>query len=331
MHNPTRFITLKRCLSTLAAAVLTFPLANISAPSHAKPPAHAPAYGYGNGNSDKKEKGGFRGRRNRGGGRDSNRDYGVYDRDRDRNGDNYDDRYDDDEGDYRNGGARERRTYEGTVTRDLSGSRFQLRATDGQLITVRLRRDEPQRLSVGDRVRVSGTLRRDYQDRNGADFVADRLQILSNVGGDYGSGNGTARRVSFPATVLDRDGSRRLTVRGDNGRTYTVESRYDIIRVDDGDRVRIEGLSRGSVVTAATVSLLRDSDNPIFDGRDREFLGRVTRVDTLQDVIVVRDDSTGRTYTFRPRQAEDFRVGQRVRATLDVRNGRSTVTRVERL
>jgi len=171
--------------------------------------------------------------------------------------------------------------------------------------------------------------------------VADSLQILSNVGGtgnggygggtNYGGGYGTVRRVSFPATVLNRDGSRRLSVRGDNGRNYTVESRSTISRVDDGDRVRVEGTSRDGVVTDAHVVLLRNSDSPIYNGQDINFAGRVQRVDTRNDLIVVREDATGRTYSFASRKPQSFQVGQRVRAYATVQNGRAVVTRVVRL
>jgi len=209
------------------------------------------------------------------------------------------------------------------VTRDVSGSRFEMRSDDGRTVTVRVRQGEPRRLSAGDRVRVVGSY-----GRNDTVFVAERVRIVSNV---PGGGSGQVRRVNFPGTVIDRTG-RILRVRGDNGRTYTVESRSDLSRIDDGDRVRVVGDARNYSITNATVVLLRNTDRPGENNGNRtEFLGTVTRVDTIRDEIVVREDATGRTYTFRPRQAEDFRIGQRVRAYGRVVNGQFILNRVVRL
>jgi outer membrane lipoprotein SlyB len=328
----------RRLAAFAVAAAFAAPLAS---PSQAQPPAHAPAYGYG---KNKNRRG--------------NADQGIYDRDRYDNGYGYDNGQGDgtpDEygynpnpgynnpgygngsvrnGDFRNGDFRGRRTFEGVVSRDLTGSRFVMRADDGRVLNVSLRREETRGLSVGDRVRVSGYFRDDTnRNRNNAEFDADVLQVLGGRDGiDYGNGGyGTSRNVSFPATVISRSGNRRLSVRGDNGRTYTIESRSSSTRFDNGDRVRIEGTSRASngVITDARVTLLRDGD--IFgDGREGTFLGRVQRVDTRAGTITVRDDNGGRTYTFRPKEPGDFRVGQRVEATLGQRDGRTVLTKVTR-
>lgn len=348
MQHRTRFITMARRLSGLAlSALIAAPLATAA---WAKPKDGAPAYGYRNGNGKsngkgKKDKGDYSGRSNR---RSDDDSYN--------NGDGYgystgNTGYPDDNIGTR--ATRVRRTLEGVVTRDLGGNRFEMRVDNGRVLTVRARQTEPNRLSPGDRVRVEGfsrTGREDNRYNTGdarADFVAESLQILANVndgyynpgggnngnnpGGGYYGGDGSARRVSFPATVLDRDGSRRISVRGDNGRNYTVESRYNIVRVDDGDRVRVEGVSRNGVVTDARVVLLRNSDSPAYDAQKTNFVGHVTRVDERSNLIVVHEDATGRSYTFRTRQAKDFQVNQHVRAYSTITNGRAVITRVVRI
>lgn len=329
MQHRSRFITARHLSGLALSALIAAPLA---APAQAKPKDDAPAYGYyKNGKKDKRDRDDYSGRSNRrsddGRGYEDEDGYGYSD-------DNIGRR-----------ASRVRRTLEGVVTRDLGGNRFEMRVDNGRVLTVRSRREEPNSLSEGDRVRVTGFSRAGREDNRGnggdarADFVAESLRILANVddgyyngnnGGYYG-GDGSARRVSFPATVLDRDSSRRITVRGDNGRTYEVESRSSVTRVDDGDRVRVEGVSRNGVVTDARIVLLRNSDSPAYDAQNTNFVGRVIRVDERQNLIVVREDGTGRSYTFRPKQAEDFDVNQRVRAYATVQNGRAILTRVVRI
>lgn len=335
MQHRSRFITARRLSGLALSALIAAPLA---APAQAKPKDGAPAYGYYKNGKGKRDRDDYSGRSNRR-----------------RDDDSYNNSYDEDGYGYSTGNVgypddigsratRVRRTLEGVVTRDLGGNRFEMRVDNGRVLTVRSRRDEPNSLSEGDRVRVTGFSRAGREDNRGnggdarADFVAESLQILANVddgyngnNGGYYVGDGSARRVSFPATVLDRDGSRRITVRGDNGRTYQVESRSNVTRVDDGDRVRVEGVSRNGVVTDARIVLLRNSDSPAYDAQNTNFVGRVIRVDERQNLIVVREDNTGRSYTFRPKQAEDFEVNQRVRAYATIQNGRAVVTRVVRI
>lgn len=150
------------------------------------------------------------------------------------------------------------RTLTGTVVRDLRGDRFELRTDNGRLVTVQLRREnEPRRLNRGDRVRVEGEFRSNNV------FVADDLDILRNNGG--GNGGDWNRRVNFPATVVDVLSSTRLRVRGDNGRTYVVQSRTSLRNIDDGDRVRIVGDVRDGVVRVDNVVLVRNTNRRSTD------------------------------------------------------------------
>jgi translation initiation factor IF-1 len=65
------------------------------------------------------------------------------------------------------------RTLDGVVVNDLRGNRFSLRMSDGRTTIVQLPGGEPDRLSRGDRVRVSGYFTSGY-------FTATSLSILRN-------------------------------------------------------------------------------------------------------------------------------------------------------
>ena len=266
--------------------VIGFPLVN----AQAKPPAHAPAYGYRDKNKkDKKDK--------------KDRDY---DRDRD-----------DDRDDYRN-----ERTLEGVVTRDYVGRTFELRTDAGRSVTVRVSGAEPNRLSRGDYVRVSG------ENRNGI-FVADNVRILDNRGGNNGNNNGN---IDASGIVVSVDSATRLHVRAANGRIYIVDSRSTLRNIDRGDRVRVEGDLRDGRVTDARVTLVRNNNDSgdYGEGRNVSFDARIIALDSRRDYLTVRGEN-GRTYTVYYRNSEDFRVGQNVRVVGVVRNGRIAATSLRRI
>ncbi len=64
-------------------------------------------------------------------------------------------------------------TLDGTVTKDLRGNAFMLRADSGQVMRVQVQGNEPRRIDRGDRVRVSG-----FSHNNV--FQAQSLTILQN-------------------------------------------------------------------------------------------------------------------------------------------------------
>jgi hypothetical protein len=68
---------------------------------------------------------------------------------------------------------RDFRTLDGVVTNDLRGRRFSLRTSAGRTTVVQLQGGEPNRLSRGDRIRVSGYFANGY-------FAATSLNILRN-------------------------------------------------------------------------------------------------------------------------------------------------------
>lgn len=108
--------------------------------------------------------------------RDAKRDYKRERRDvrQGRNGnlDNNNRRYDTNNR-YNTNRRSDYRTLDGTVTNDLRGNAFMLRADSGQLMRVQVQGNEPRRIDRGDRVRVSG-----FSNNNV--FQAQSLTILRN-------------------------------------------------------------------------------------------------------------------------------------------------------
>jgi hypothetical protein len=167
---------LSRC--TTVGLIAGAPLFGTLATAEAKPPAHAPAWGYrakqeGGKDKDKYDK--DRDRYDR-----DDYDHDRYNHDRyyrdDYNRDRYDrDRYERDryERDRYDRDRDERRTISGVVTRDLSGDQFEMRSDSGRYFRVDARGDEPRHLSRGDRVNVYGRF------DNGR-FIAQDVRITRN-------------------------------------------------------------------------------------------------------------------------------------------------------
>lgn len=136
----------------------------------------------------------------------------------------------------------------GTVTRDLSGDEFELRADNNRLYRIRVGRfDEPRSLDRGDRVRLSGHLRDNV-------FVARNLEFLRDTDNN--------NSPSWLTGTITRDLSgNSFELRIDNGRVYRVTlARYDEPRsLDRGDRVRVTGRLVNNVFVARDLELLRDT------------------------------------------------------------------------
>lgn len=129
-------------------------------------------------------------------------------------------------------------TLRGVVVRDFYGREFQLRSDTGRTFLVRSLRAEPLRLSGGDRVEVRGRSDKGF-------FVASDVDIVRND--DFS-------HVDFPGRVVALLSARRLQVRADNGRVYTIKSRESLPRsVKAGDRVRVVGYVNKKVVAAERI------------------------------------------------------------------------------
>jgi len=219
------------------------------------------------------------------------------------------------------------RTLTGVVTRDLRGNIFEVRTDDGRTVVVRAREEEPVRLTRGDRVFVQGRY-----NANRGEFVADRIRITENDDRDV-----EGSRVNFPATVIAVDSATRLQVRGDNGRTYTVDTRSVVSsNVDPGDRVRVSGTVRNGIIRADRVELTDrgGTRNPIGQRR-MDFSATVIDGGSLwgANVLTVRGDN-GREYRVSvPRSSQSgFRRGDRVRIVgTQLEDNRIQATSVTRL
>jgi archaellum component FlaF (FlaF/FlaG flagellin family) len=205
----------------------------------------------------------------------------------------------------------------GTVIREVGGGRFEVRADDGRTFSVRSSASETRRVRTGDRVELVGYL----TDRN--TFVADSVRVIGQGSGDSNS------NIDFYATVLSTS-SNRLTVRADDGQTFTVNTRRAYSSsINRGDRVRVTGLSTNrNVVSSATVELVSNNGGTVGNNDTVDFNGTVISSDGRS--LQVRGDN-GRTYNVRVNNDSVFRRGERVRITGTTRNGIVYATGVGRL
>ena len=196
----------------------------------------------------------------------------------------------------------ERLTYvHGTVSRVRLRDYFELRASDGRTYRVVSHDgDEDFNVSSSDRVEVRGHIVHDV-------IVAHGVRETG-----YGYDD---RQVDFPATVTSLGGYYRLTVRGDNGRTYTIDARSRLpYNLSVGDYVRISGTWNGSTVTAEQIVVLRDGygDGGGYGDRYVDFPGTVSEVDRYRNTLRVRGEN-GVTYPVSYTGADQFERGDRVR------------------
>jgi hypothetical protein len=189
--------------------------------------------------------------------------------------------------------------YQGVVSRVRARDYFDFRANDGRSYRV-IAQDDNARwdISANQQVRVRGHLTGDI-------LIASTVRPL---------GYGSERRVDFPGTVVSIVGVTRLTVRGDNGRTYTVDARSRLpYGLSAGDYVRIEGSWDGYNVIARQITILRDGYNG-GGSADRyvDFPGVISDVDRYRNTLKVRGDN-GITYTVTYNGNDRFAAWERVR------------------
>ncbi|MDF2440126.1 MAG: hypothetical protein JWN98_1110 [Abditibacteriota bacterium] len=228
----------------------------------------------------------------------------------------------------------------GFVTRTSATDRFEIRTDQG--LTYRVFPDAGQErfpVRVGERVRVRGTV-------DGSTLLAQHIEydrsIARRPDGDWSDGGGWSgdegwrndprnetgtRSVNFPATVESRESSYRLTVRGDNGRLYLIESRSILPRgIAAGSRVRVQGAATDNRVRMERVILIED------DRQGPQYVNFRGTVESVEDFnrLRVRADN-GRIYTVRSQRALNIQRGDRVRVRGNYSRGLITVTTVERV
>ena len=149
---------------------------------------------------------------------------------------------------------------------------------------------------------------------------------------DWRNDDGEFRSINFSGTVVSLSSRYRLTVRGDNGRTYDVSSRTRLsTSINRGDRVRVTGSADGRLVRADRIVLVDNGGhNGGQDGQNVSFRGTVVSVNHLANTLRVRGDN-GRTYVVRYRNADNFRVGSRVRVVGTADRSTVIATSVTRL
>lgn len=233
----------------------------------------------------------------------------------------------------------------GVVTRSFLNDRFEIRTDDG--LVYRVIPDAAQErfvVRVGERVRVRGRV-------DGSTFLAQRVEFDRSVdrrddrrdGGwrddgdrrDDGGWRDTPRdrndegnrEVNFPATVESRESSHRLTVRGDNGRLYILESRTNLPQnISTGSRVRVQGSAVGNQVRLQRVIAINDG---LRGEQYVNFRGTVEGVEDFNRLRVRADN--GRTYTIRSQNALNIERGDRVRVRGNYARGLITASSIERV
>lgn len=211
-----------------------------------------------------------------------------------------------------NGNTNGRLNISGTVTRDLVGDRFQIRADDGVVYSVDTNNRESRRITVGDRVQVSGTL-------NGRIISADSVRILLNT--RPGSGYG----ATVLRGVVTRDlYGREFQIRAENGRTYTVRADdAEPLRLSRGDRVEVRGTLNSTLFFAQSVRIVTNDDRGLVD-----FPGTVTSVSSSTRFVVRADN--GRSYNVDARTGvSNLSSGDRVRIGGYVEDGIVFADRVQ--
>jgi len=125
--------------------------------------------------------------------------------------------------------------FPGTVTSVDSANRLRVRGDNGRTYTIATRSGLPSSLRSGDRVRVTGDVRRGI-------VAADRIQVL-NRNDDRRNRDDDDKRISFTGVVTEVAwlGSS-LTVRRDDGKEFRLTTPRNAGSFRRGDRVRVVGI-----------------------------------------------------------------------------------------
>lgn len=148
-----------------------------------------------------------------------------------------------------NGGRNGRAVnFPATVISVSNGRQLTVRGDNGRNYVVRIAGNISSNIDRGDRVRIIGRV-------SNSMVMATQIQLLDDRNDDDDNDWDNGDRVDFRGVVTNISGwgsIRILTVRADNGRTYSVRTGDD--DWDRGDRVRVRGtLGTGNVIQAADV------------------------------------------------------------------------------
>ena len=207
-------------LGTLGVLVAAPGLMSVDT-AEAKPPSHAKAKGHDKNKKNKKAK------------KDK--------KDKNRDNDN------DDDNDTNDSAI----TIEGRVISVASSRQIVVRGDNGRTYTVTSRNSFSSDIDRGDRVRVNGRL------TSNSRITTDRVTLVQDNDGDNGDNddNDNGQTVDFRGTVQADVVGNTISVRGDNGQTYTVRLNNDS-NYNRGERVRVVGSYVNGVVVATSITRL---------------------------------------------------------------------------
>jgi hypothetical protein len=209
-------------------------------------------------------------------------------------------------------------TLRGWVVNDSTAgrdNRFRITLRNNQ--TVEVRSENTPRLNRNDYVEVRGRWNRDESV-----FRADSVRTLDSRNEDRNT-----YRVDFTGTITSFNANNRITVRGDNGRTYEVIAPTNIDRnVSRGDRVRIIGtVGTDGITRAESILLVNTTSYSTID-----FTGTITELpgDFVRGYYTVRTNE-GRTFRVNYSRTSGLRVGDRVRVRGRMNDSSSNVVDAE--
>lgn len=232
-------------------------------------------------------------------------------------------------GDGRYGSSRRvYRTIDGVVTNDRNGRNFTMTTRRnnrdnnyrfGNRVRVNLQVREPSGLDEGDLVRVYGYF---ANNNSSGTFFGTSISILRHDFSDRFDDGDDTRTINGTVVSVSRN-DRNLTVRSNNGITYTVHTRSFIPNdIDRGDEVRVTGdfdNRNDRSMTNATVTLMDNNNNN--NDTNRVFSGDVTSIDRNARRLDVRaDDGTSYIVFSRYTIQSTIDRGDRVRVNGELRN-----------
>lgn len=161
---------------------------------------------------------------------------------------------------YNNTSRTQRVDFRGEVIEVEGTSSLRVRAENGRVYSVRTEGYLDDNISRGDLVHVQGLFDGSFvrADNDDVDQIRDGAYPYgSGYTSNDGFGNDYGRRVNFPGTIRQVLSSE-VQVRGDNGRTYIVRVSNSLSRsLRNGDRVQVQGITRGTYIVATDIERLR--------------------------------------------------------------------------
>lgn len=214
-------------------------------------------------------------------------------------------------------------TMSGTLVVHSGANNFVIRARNGWTYPVRAFYGEPNTLSVGDHVRISGKWSQGVLEASNVHiaYQADASGATDDANLLYDYDTPYRDKRTLTGIVTTNPSGNRFTMRSTNGKTYAVlASNGEPAGLSAGDRVRVYGAWRDGMIEASNVRMLRHGHNP-ENYNAHVLVGEVTEdLDGDRFVVRVRNGATFRVLAAWG-EPSGLSVGDRVRAYGDWKEG----------